>query len=574
MIMKSGSSPRIFRAFFVCLFVGCFYVSFVFANETRQKESKHLVKVGADYNYPPYEFRDENGQPAGYNVELTYAIAEMMGINVDITLTDWDSAYAGLLDGTFDVLQGIAYSDKRAQLIRFSSPHSIVNQSIFARKDEPELSDMKALSGKEVLVQRNSIMHEYLSQNIPDAIPIPVATHSEALRTLASGKYDFALTANLPSLYLSAELGLTNIHAVASPVSGQRLGYGVLPQNEDIISLFSEGLSILKNTGRQQEIYDKWLGALDQSKVQWEKIRQYTLYTIAVLLLVLGGIVIWNHMLRKEVERRSAQLKAQHAQLIQADKMTSLGVLVSGIAHEINNPTGLLLLNLPILKDAWMDAEPLFDELEKSHDSLYVGGLPYQRLKKEIPYLFDEMLQSADRIRNIVNDLKDFVRAQPDEVTQNVDLNAAVSSAVRLVEKSIRSNIDEFELHLDNRTPMIQGNLQRIEQVIINLIINACDAMADKKGALRVSTAISLKGLEVLIVVEDEGVGIEADVLPHLVDPFFTTKREQGGTGLGLSVSSGIIKNHQGSLSFQSQVGKGTTVTVTLPLVKVSSELR
>lgn len=98
--------------------------------------------------------------------------------------------------------------------------------------------------------------------------------------------------------------------------------------------------------------------------------------------------------------------------------------------------------------------------------------------------------------------------------------------------------------------------------------------MADKKGALRVSTAISLKGLEVLIVVEDEGVGIEADVLPYLVDPFFTTKREQGGTGLGLSVSSGIIKNHQGSLSFQSQVGKGTTVTVTLPLAKVYSEPR
>ena len=159
-------------------------------------------------------------------------------------------------------------------------------------------------------------------------------------------------------------------------------------------------------------------------------------------------------------------------------------------------------------------------------------------------------------------------------MTQNVDLNAAVSSAVRLVEKSIRSNIDQFELHLDNRTPMIQGNQQRIEQVIINLIINACDAMADKKGALRVSTAISLKGLEVLIVVEDEGVGIEADVLPYLVDPFFTTKREQGGTGLGLSVSSGIIKNHQGSLSFQSQVGKGTTVTVALPLAKVYSEPR
>ena len=366
------------------------------------------IKIAADYNYPPYEFLDENGEPAGYNVDLTYAIAEVMGFDIKLVMTDWESAYSGLLSGKYDVLQGIAYSDERAQKIRFSAPHSIVNQSLFARKDGPKISDVSELDQHEVIVQNASIMHEYLLQNHPNTTIIPVATHSDALRLLAAGKHDFALTANLPSLYLSKEMGLSNIEPIGRPVAGQRLGYGTLIKNEEILTLFSEGLAILRNTGRQQAIYDKWLGALDNNKLQWRELGQYAFYTTLILLVVLGGIVIWNNLLRKEVEKRSRLLKEQQAQLIQADKMASLGVLVSGVAHEINNPTGLLMLNLPILREAWLDALPYLDEIEQQQGELRLAGLSYQRLKSELPYLLDEMQQSTDKIRNIVNDLKDF----------------------------------------------------------------------------------------------------------------------------------------------------------------------
>ncbi|RDL43218.1 histidine kinase [Marinomonas piezotolerans] len=532
-----------------------------------QSQQKRVVHIAADYNYPPYEFTDERGNPAGYNVELSYAIAEVMGFQIELTMTDWKSAYAGLLDGTYDVLQGIAHSEERAKLIKFSSPHSIVNQSLFARKDGPKVDDISEISGHEVLVQNASIMHEYLKQRVPGAIIIPVPTHSDALRLLASGKYDFALTANLPSLYLSKELGLSNIEPIARPVAGQRLGYGALPKNEDLIALFSEGLAILKNTGRQQEIYDKWLGTLDGPKVQWKKLGQYAFYTILVLLVVLGGIMVWNTMLRKEVEKRSRELKAHQEQLIQADKMASLGVLVSGVAHEINNPTGLLMLNIPILKSAWEDALPYLDKQAEEEKDLTLGGLPYQRIKGEIPYLLEEMQNSTDRIRNIVNDLKDFAREQPDEVAHEVDLNVVVATAVRLVDQSIRTATDCFELLLDHRKPTVLGSSQRIEQVLINLILNACDALESKDGSLRVSTSISQDGGEAMIRIVDGGCGIPADVISRLTDPFYTTKRERGGTGLGLSVSAGIIKALQGRLSFDSTEGKGTTVTVTFPLL-------
>ncbi|WCN08608.1 transporter substrate-binding domain-containing protein [Marinomonas mediterranea] len=537
--------------------------------------SKRVITIGADYNYPPYEFADENGEPTGYTVDITHAIAEVMGFDVEITLTDWRHAYEGLKTGQFDVLQGIAFSEERAKSILFSSPHSIANQSIFARKGAPEIETIGELAGKEVIVQNASIMHEYLKKAVPDAVPIPAATHAEALRLLASGKHDFALTANLPSLYLSKELGLHNIHPVGRPVSGQRLGYGALPKNEEIIALFSEGLAILKNTGKQQEIYDKWLGALNEPKVQWKKWGQYALYTILVLIVILGAVTTWSALLRKEVEKRSRQLKEQQEQLIQADKMTSLGVLVSGVAHEINNPTGLLLLNLPILKDAWHDILPLLDDIYAQDPSFSVAGLPYPRLKQELPFLLEEMQQSSERIRNIVNDLKDFARAQPDEIVHEVDLNELIKAAIRLVEKSIQKSTDQFSIHLDQRSPKIMANPQRIEQVIINLVINACDALQGSENSekqLAISSNLSLDQKSVYLTVRDTGNGISSENLPRLTDPFFTTKRELGGTGLGLSVSAGIIKAHKGRLTFESELEKGTTVTAILPAIEHASD--
>jgi two-component system, NtrC family, sensor kinase len=557
------------------VFLLCFFLSLAtLSSELSAEDSftghsgKRMISVGADYNFPPYEFAGEDGEPTGYTVELTKAIAEVMGVHVEIEMADWQSILKGLHSGHFDILQGIAYSDERAQNILFSSPHSIINYSIFARKNSPSINDVSQLKNKEVIVQNASIMHEYLLDNNIQAIIIPVKTHEEALRLLASGKHDYALTANSPSLYLSKEMKLNNIHAIASPISGQRLSYGALQKNEELIAIFNEGLAILRNTGQQQKIHEKWFGALQQSSFPWKELGLYAAYIIIALLLAIGAIGIWNAMLRKEVEKRSSQLKAQQEQLIQADKMASLGVLVSGVAHEINNPTGLLMLNLPILKSAWEDALPYLAQYAKEDPNFSLAGLRFDRLSQELPYLLDEMDQSTLRIRNIVNDLKDFAREEPNEITQEVNLNEVVSTAIRLVDTTIRNTTDDFELYLDKRNPIIIGSAQRVEQVIINLIINACDAVEKRTNAIRVTTTQSLDEKEVLLVIEDEGRGIDPANILRLTDPFFTTKREQGGTGLGLSVSSAIIKAHHGTLAFDSELNKGTSVTVSFPIYK------
>lgn len=538
----------------------------VLSTGTALAEPSTVIRVGGDDSYPPYEFIDQDGNIAGYNVDMTRAIAEVMGIDVEITLGSWSEMRAALESGEMDVLQGMVASEEREKQFSFSAPSVIVNYSFFARKGDPEPDSYDDLFGKTVVVQNEGIVHDYLRENDYGVDIIPVRAHSDALRQIAAGKYDYALGATLPSLYFSREHQLSNIDVVWRPLEPQPYGYAVRKGNEEVLALFSEGLAILKNTGRQQEIYDKWLGALENPRPQnWQLIVIVAGIVSAALLLGIGSVTIWIRTLQRQVERRTEEVKQQQQQLIQADKMSSLGTLVSGVAHEINNPSGLILLNLPLLKDAWEDSMPLLDRVYEDQGGFDIGGVDYQRLRDEIPFVLNEMNEGAQRIKRIVNDLRDFARQEATDTAEPIDLNEVVATAARLLDVTIRGYTNKFNLLLDPYLPSMLGNAQRIEQVVINLIINACQSLPDPQHGVKVETRIDHGSQRIVLAVHDEGCGIDPDAIPNLTDPFFTTKREQGGTGLGLSVSAGIITAYDGDIRFHSKPGSGTRVEVTFP---------
>ena len=524
------------------------------------------VVVGGDHSYPPYEFLDRDGKPAGFNVDLTRAIAEVMGMRVEIRLGDWDEIRHELLAGKIDAVQGVVQSEQRTALFDFSPPYLIVHQSVFGRRGASPIIDVSQLEGKEVIVQRGGFMHDYLVQRHVGARLVFVDTHAEAMRLLASGKHDYALVGNVPGLYLGRELGLSNVRAVGRLLGGQPYGYAVRKGNDEVLTQFVEGLAILKNTGRYQQIYDRWLGALEPQGVAWSRVIKWAAAVVGPLLLVLGATVVWSRTLQKQVASRTEELRVQHQQLIQADKMAALGILVSGVAHEINNPTGLILLNLPVLRRAYQVAEADLEARYREEGDFLIGGLRWSTLREEAPRMLQEMQDGAKRIKRIVEDLKQFARKDASAPTEAVDLNAVVAAAVRLAENSIRKATERFDVEYGTALPSFLGNPLRIEQVVVNLLVNACQALDSPARAVSVRTAHDAASGEVILSVSDEGVGIPEEHLAHLTDPFFTTKREQGGTGLGLSVSAGIVKEHGGRISFHSGVGAGTTVTVTLPI--------
>lgn len=542
--------------------------------------SQPVIVVGGDRDYPPYEFLDKNGRPAGYNVELTRAIADVMGIKVEFRFGGWSEMRSALQKGSIGVLQGISFSEERTRTLSFSPPHTIINHAIFARKETAPVSSVEELRGKQVIVFRDGIMHDYLSSLGFTTNLVMTETPADALRLLASGQHDYAVLAMLPGMYIIREHKLTNLVPVAKSISTQKYCYGVKKGNEELLARFNEGLAILKKTGQYQEIYDRWLGVLGPPKVAWEKVVWYGSMVLGPLLLILVGTVVWSRTLQKRVAQRTAELalevgerkraldelKLHQDKLIQADKMASLGILVAGVAHEINNPNGLILLNMPILREVYQDAEEVLEERFQKQGDFTLGGLPYSRMRDEVPHLLEGMQGGANRIKRIVEELKDFARMDTSAAVENVEFNAIVQAAVRLVDSSLRAATNRFEADYAPVLPPVLGNAQRIEQVVVNLLLNACQALSDMKQGIFLTTLHDQVTGSVVLTLMDEGLGIAPEHIPHLTDPFFTTKRESGGTGLGLSVSATIVKEHHGSLTFESKPGSGTTVTLTLPI--------
>ncbi|MBI5485350.1 MAG: transporter substrate-binding domain-containing protein [Deltaproteobacteria bacterium] len=540
------------------------------------------IIIGGDRDYPPYEFLDKDGKPAGYNVDLTRAIADVMGMQIEFRFGGWSEMRNALMNGSVDVLQGISFSDDRTRTLSFSPPHTIVNHAIFARRETPPISSVEGLRGKEIVVFRDGIMHDYLTSLGFSNNLVMTDTPADALRLLASGKHDYAVLAMLPGMYIIREHKLSNLVPVAKNISTQKYCYAVKKGNEELLARFNEGLAILKKTGRYQEIYDRWLGVLGPPKVAWEKVVWYGVMLLSPLLLILAGTVVWSRTLQKKVAQRTEELalevterkraleelKLHQDKLIQADKMASLGVLVAGVAHEINNPNGLILLNMPILREVYHDAEEVLEERYRLQGDFMLGGLPYSRMRSEVPCMLEEMQEGANRIKRIVEDLKDFARQDCAASTDLFNLNSVAMAAIRLVDSSIRKATSHFKASFAADLPLIQGSSQRIEQVLVNLLLNACQALSDSEQSITINTSYDQAAQAVLLTIADQGSGIVPEHLSRLTDPFFTTKRETGGTGLGLSVSAGIVQEHCGSLQFDSAPGQGTTVTLTLPCIR------
>jgi PAS domain S-box-containing protein len=248
-----------------------------------------------------------------------------------------------------------------------------------------------------------------------------------------------------------------------------------------------------------------------------------------------------------------------------AAHLAALGSLSAGVAHEINNPTGLILMSLPVVKAVFDDILRFLDDLPESHSSQLFGGLPYAVVREEVPQNLLDILGGAQRIRAIVEDLKNFARQEAQGVRELVDLGEVVERARRLLQNQIKNSTQHFSVDIEDDLPKVPGASQRLEQVVVNLLQNACHALVSEEQAIVVKVSADKERRQVTLQVRDEGVGIPAEIRDKITDPFFTTRRETGGTGLGLSVSARIINEHGGLLKIESEPGQGSTFTVELP---------
>lgn len=277
------------------------------------------------------------------------------------------------------------------------------------------------------------------------------------------------------------------------------------------------------------------------------------------------GVVVSTREITQRV-RAQEEAKERERQLIQADKLAALGTLVSGVAHEINNPNGIITLNAPTLRDIWRGARPILEERYDERGDYRLGEVDYSVIREEADALFEQIVESARRIKRIVAELKNFARQDVSGLDQLVNLNEVAQAAVGLVANKIKKCTDHFEVRWSKEPVRVLGNFQRLEQVLVNALINACEALTEPTQGIVIEVDTDPDGEHARVVVTDEGRGMAPEDIRHVFEPFFTTKRDSGGTGLGLSVSHGIVVEHGGRMFFTSAPFRGTICTVELPL--------
>jgi PAS domain S-box-containing protein len=266
------------------------------------------------------------------------------------------------------------------------------------------------------------------------------------------------------------------------------------------------------------------------------------------------------------IKKAEQQAVEKQKQLEQADKLASLGVLVSGVAHEINNPNNYIMLNVQLFSKIWKDILPILNSHYENNGDFALAGMSYSQSIEKITKSIDGIENGSERIKNIVNALTNFAKQDRGDLNQEVDINKVVDFSILITGTLIKKSTDYFNVEYSDNLPKIKGNMQQLEQVLINLVTNSCQSLKKRNEKILVRTYKKESNNSVSISIEDEGGGMTDDMLKHIFDPFFTTKRTSGGTGLGLSISYNIIQNHEGTLSFHSEIGKGTKAIVSLPL--------
>ncbi len=328
---------------------------------------------------------------------------------------------------------------------------------------------------------------------------------------------------------------------------------------------------------------DEWLSAFRrEDRAALARIIQDASYhTLPIRIPSRKGADRWVELVGKNIRPEALQMvtvidvsekvkaeqeaKARQWQLAQLEKLASLGTLVAGLAHEVNNPSLAIALNAGLIKDIWESLLPVLDRHFHGRQDCLVGGMEYADLRREMPRLIQGIGHAADVIGGVVSGLKGFTRIEERPRMESVNLNLVVKAAVTLMSAYIAKTSRRFRLRLADGLPPVKGHFQGLEQVVINLIQNACQALTSPDQAVTVSTSFDVEAGNVVLSMADEGRGIEADDLGRLTAPFFTTKRDQGGTGLGLYISQSIVESHGGGLKFASRPSKGTTVILTLP---------
>jgi signal transduction histidine kinase len=464
-----------------------------------------------------------------------------------VTARDWAHVLELIKNNEADLVPAIASSETRKEFLRFTRPYLSLPGVILSAQQFDNLQD---LEGHKVAVVAGGIWDERISQYDDKVSIIRVEDTRTALELTALGGVD-AMVSNLATItYLIGQQGITNLNIVAHVPNKLDLSLGIRKDWAPLLSILNKTLDNIPEE------------KIDAIKGRWIEIKHPGLHisplfwylsfgSMALLILTLAGVIAWNRSLKHRVDQRSKELEWAQAKLAHAEKMESIGALALGVAHEVKNPLAILQMGLDFLS-----GDNKKDETEKS--------------------IINDMGEALHRADSIVQNLQIFSR-QKDLAMQKDDINRVLLDSIERYKPELIEHDIRVITQLDQDLPKLSMDFELLLQAIGHLIHNAIMAMKGG-GTLEITSSRSLlesgemdenlsstlrPGDDVIrIKIADTGPGIDQPLLQKVFDPFYTTRAQGEGTGLGLSLTQNIVKLHNGLIKLHNRDSGGLAVVV------------
>lgn len=526
---------------------------------TFAEEDCHIV-FGITYSSKQFGWPDKNGKPTGLNIDLVDSMTRGAGCTYEVVvLPTWSGLVDALENRKITMMHLSPF--KRTDSFAIYIPLSHVEpRYIFTRAGEPVITLPEELKGKSVVVTGGGFSDGLLT-DMRDDLNIEILRYpssEEALRAFSQGRGDalistVSIVMNLMDTYSSKKIVFSNIPLI-TPIGAFAL------HKSDIVTYtrLTKALEEMKTRGEYFDILKKW--AVPPKPVAWYN---YVLTAAMVLAAVILVAFIWIKSLQIQVARRTAQLNKLRDEALMAGKLAVLGEMSANIAHEINNPTGLMVHNADFLRDFCARVLDTAGEYISEEDM--ICGFPLRELRKETHAVINSMDECLLRIRTTVDELKSYTSRSPDKL-EMIDIRACIQSAVKFSNYFIRKYTNNFSVQFTEPLMPFLGNTLEIEQMVVNLIHNSCLSLTRRDATITCAVRAAENGRFMLVAVTDEGCGMSEDTAHKARNAFFTTRKETGGTGLGLSIVDRIMGEHGGHYTIESVLGKGTTVSLYFPV--------
>ncbi|MGM0376826.1 MAG: transporter substrate-binding domain-containing protein [Bacteroidota bacterium] len=539
------------------------------------------LNVTGDYNYPPFEFINDRGEPDGFTVEITKAVAEVMGLDPRIELRPWHLVREAIEEGSADVVTGMYRTSEREKKVDFTIPHFIGTYTVFIRNDS-EIESLEDIEDKVILVQEGDLAHDYVRENSMGDKIITVPDFSELLPRLAEGEGDCAILARLQGTRFLQRRGINNVRESGITVVQRKYCMAVAEGNPELLAALNEGLNIIKINGTYDEIYEKWFGVYEEQGFTWQDALSYFLWIALPLLLIILASLAWNYTLKKQIRKKTLDLKIElrKRQEVQRKLEESQFQLEKQNQHLLYQNRQIALMNEDLVKAK---------ERAEENDRLKTAFLANMSHEIRTPMNaiigfcglletdddeirkgeYTELIsQSAHRLLNLLNDIIDIAKVESGQIgfsLQNTDIRKIIDELKLHYEVQCREQGIAFIFNPDKEHSSLRltTDEHRMDQVLKNLLSNALKHTSS--GSIELGYKVDTGFVK--FWVKDSGNGISPDEVMHVFERFYQgRKNRSGGTGLGLAISKSIVENLGGEIGVESAPEQGSTFWFTHPI--------